>query len=287
VAVRRVGLAIAVVASLTFDVGAQPDRASDLSSRLTQIGRGVREYFARAQSIICRETVRLQPLRHDLSPDGRARQLVYELRVSWEPTSEDDAPEASVLRELLTVDGRPARPGDEPGCMDPKPVSPEPLSMMLPGRQRDFMFELAGQSRIDGKRAVMLDYQSTKSTSPDVVWTGDCVSVELAGLTRGRVWADAATGEILRLDERISRVFEFPVPRDLARGNLPTTMTVERADSTIRYRQVRFDDPSELVMLPSSIETLTIVRNAGVPRFRTTQAFTDYRRFITGGRVVR
>jgi hypothetical protein len=64
-------------------------------------------------------------------------------------------------------------------------------------------------------------------------------------------------------------------------------MTVERADSTIRYRRVRFDDPGETVMLPASIETLTIVRNAGTPRFRTTQVFSDYRRFMTGGRVVR
>ena len=285
---RRVGLAVAAAASLTLDLGAQgPPDANDLSSRLTQIGRGVREYFARAQSIICRETVRLQPLRYDLAPEGRGRQLVYELRVSWQPTADGDAPEASVLRELLTVDGRPPRPGDEPGCMDPKPVSPEPLSMMLPGRQNEFAFSLAGQRRIEGRTAVMLDYRSLGSAIPQVAWAGDCVSVELAGLTRGRVWADAVTGEVLRLDERVSKMFEFPVPRHLRRGSLPDTMAVERADSSIRYRRVKFEDPSELVMLPSSIETLTIVRNAGVPRFRTTQVFTDYRRFITDGRIVR
>ena len=41
------------------------------------------------------------------------------------------------------------------------------------------------------------------------------------------------------------------------------------------------------MMLPASIQSLTIVRNAGVPRFRTTQTFSNYQRFTTGGRVVR
>jgi hypothetical protein len=120
-----------------------------------------------------------------------------------------------------------------------------------------------------------------------VTWRDDCVNVELPGLTRGRVWADAATGQVLRLDERVTKMFEFPVPRRLRRGTLPDTMVVERADTSIRYKRVTFENPSETVMLPASIDTLTIVRNAGVPRYRMTQDFSDYRRFMTGGRIVR
>jgi hypothetical protein len=285
---RRACLAV-LAAALASDATAQqtPGEGASLSAHLAQIGRGVQEYFARAQSIVCREAVRLQPLRHDLMPEGTGRRLVYELRVSWEPSADGHAPEATVLRQLLTVDGRPARPDDEPGCMDPKAVSPEPLSMLLPRRQGDFAFTLVGPGRTDGRATVMLDYRSVESASPEVTWQDDCVSVELSGLTRGRVWADAETGQVLRLDERVTRMFEFTVPRHLRRGNAPDSMTVERADSTIRYRRVRFVDPGETVMLPASIETLTIVRNAGTPRFRTTQVFSDYRRFMTGGRVVR
>jgi hypothetical protein len=50
---------------------------------------------------------------------------------------------------------------------------------------------------------------------------------------------------------------------------------------------VTFRDPDETLMVPASIESLTIVRNAGVPRLRTTQTFSNYRRFVTGGRIVK
>ena len=39
-------------------------------------------------------------------------------------------------------------------------------------------------------------------------------------------------------------------------------------------------------MLPQSVEETTVVRNAGVPRTRTTRRFSNYRRFATDGRIV-
>ena len=63
-------------------------------------------------------------------------------------------------------------------------------------------------------------------------------------------------------------------------------MTIERADSSIRYRRVPFTDPDETLMLPSSIDTTTIVRNSGSPRVRISQTFGNYRRFVTGSRIV-
>jgi hypothetical protein len=113
------------------------------------------------------------------------------------------------------------------------------------------------------------------------------VSVDLPGRTQGRVWIDAATDDVLRLDEHLIGMFEFRVPREHSLGGRVPSMAIERADSTIRYRPVAFHDPEETVMLPASIESLTIIRNAGVPRLRTTQTFSNYRRFVTGGRVVK
>ena len=124
--------------------------SSDLTGLLGRIGARVEEYYARARTIVCIETVVLQPLAHDLTADGRARRLVYELRVEWEPSSVDgqdggnNAGSAGragrVVRRLLTVDGRPPRPQDKPGCMDPRDVSPEPLAMLLPGRSAEYAF---------------------------------------------------------------------------------------------------------------------------------------------------
>ena len=100
------------------------------------------------------------------------------------------------------------------------------------------------------------------------------------------MWIDADNSDVLRFDEAVTGYYDFPIPRDKERGLGPMMMTIERADSSIRYKPVTFHDPDETLMLPASITSLQIVRNAGVPRLRTTQTFTDYRRFVTGARIV-
>jgi hypothetical protein len=79
---------------------------------------------------------------------------------------------------------------------------------------------------------------------------------------------------------------DVTVPPDPKRRSMPERVVVERLDSTIVYKRVDFSDPDESVMLPSSKQTVTVVRNSGTPRLRTTQTFRNYRRFITGGRIV-
>jgi hypothetical protein len=285
--VRRavVGLCVA----LAVPLGAQPASQShdDLPSHLAKIGASVEQYFGRVRSLVCREEVELQPLRPDFQPDGRARDLEYELRVDWAPPATGiGPPEATIQRTLIEVDGRPPRPRDRPSCMDPKPVSPEPLAMLLPHRQGGFSFTVAGRDRIDGRATVVLAYRSLSKEPPTVTWKDECVTVDLLSMTRGRIWADASTGEVLRLDESLTGLYEFPVPMTLQRRGGPVSLVVERSDTTIRYRAVSFTDPDESILLPVSIETLTIVRGAGVPWQRMVQRFSDYRRFITGGRII-
>jgi hypothetical protein len=254
---------------------------------MTRVGERVEQYYARARSIVCEEAVRLEVLGNDLLPDGsHVRHLVYELRVAWEAATEGTKPQASVLRQLISVDGRPPRAGDEPGCMDPKPVSTEPLAMLLSGRQREFAFTWRETGRTAGRQSVTLDYKSLTPMPPEVTWAGPCVSIELPGRTRGRVWVDRNTAEVLRLDEQLIGRVEIPMPRQQMRAGSGMAFVVERADSSIRYRPIAFQDPDEIVMLPESIESLQVIRNSGVPRLRIVQRFSNYKRFITGGRIV-
>jgi hypothetical protein len=76
------------------------------------------------------------------------------------------------------------------------------------------------------------------------------------------------------------------VPEEQRRKGAVPTLTLDRADSSIRYRTVTFADPIEIVLLPESIEMMTVIRGSGSPRVRTTQTFTGYQRFVTGGRIV-
>ena len=51
-------------------------------------------------------------------------------------------------------------------------------------------------------------------------------------------------------------------------------------------KPVAFRDPEEVMLLPESIESLTVVRS-GLQSTRRTETFSDYRRFLTDGRVVK
>ena len=102
----------------------------------------------------------------------------------------------------------------------------------------------------------------------------DCFSIELPGRSRGRAWIDAATGDVLRLDEHLTGIVDVTLPKQHRLAGGANFVVVERLDSSVRYRPIAFDDPEEVLMLPVSITTITVVRNAGVPRLRSEQVFT-------------
>jgi hypothetical protein len=270
--------------------GVQDGAAGQLGSLIERAGARLEQYYARARSVLCTETVRLQPLGFDWSPSGRGRQLVYELRVQWDPTADgDESARANVLRQLVSVDGRPPRPDADPDdtCLDPKEVSPEPLDFLLPSRQARYRFDFDGTDRVDGRAVAKIAYRSISREKPTVAWTKNCVSVDVPSQEGGRVWIDLETADVLRLDQRLVGRFDIPVPAKQQRMGGSPWMEIERADSTIRYKPVTFHNPEETLLLPFSIESLQVVRNAGTPRLRSTQRFSDYRRFMTGGRLVK
>ena len=259
---------------------AQP---ADVDLLVTRAGNYVEQYYTRAQSLLVEETVVLQPLTRSWSFDGFARRLEYELHIEWDPSATEEP--ARVVRELIRASGPPLGPPDQPECMDPRTISPEPLAFLLPDRRNAFNFEVAGSTRVDGREAVMLDYRVVAREQPTAEWTGHCAWVDLSGRTGGRVWADANTFEILRFDEHLVGLVDIPGPRD-GRAYGPRTFTFERADTSIRYRHVTFENPDETLMLPARIENMTVVRNSGIPRLRTTQTYDNYRRFVTDSRIV-
>jgi hypothetical protein len=207
--------------------------------------------------------------------------------VEWNPDAGDDVSPANVTRQLISVNGRAPKAGEEPKCLDPKSTSPEPLAFLLPNRREKFIFKAAGLGRVDRRAAVMIDYRSVRPEKPIVEWEkDDCGHVDLPGRARGRIWADPETSEILRLDEGLTGQVDLALPPAQQRRSSSTYVTLERAESSIRYRRVLFSNPDETLMLPSSIETVTVQRNWGNPASRISQTFTNYRRFVTGSRIV-
>ena len=106
----------------------------DTEDTMSRVARYVDQYYSRAQSIMAVETVTVQNVTRSLSSDGFPRRFVYNLRVEWTPSG-DGPPVANISRELVSVNGRPPRSGDEPHCSAPKPITPEPLAKFLRERQ--------------------------------------------------------------------------------------------------------------------------------------------------------
>jgi len=285
--VRRPVVWCALTAALaSLAAGATAQVPGSVPDMLAHVSNRVREYYSHAQSIVCIEKVSVQIIGHNLMPDGFLRVLEYELRVEWDAASGgDEPPEARVVRELRKVNGRMARAKDEPGCLDPKSGALDPLGMLLPHHRDEYTFAWTGIDRVKNRRLLTLDYKSRAPGAIKGKWKGDCVSIDAPGRTKGRIWVDEETGDVLRLDESLTSQFEYRVPREHWGFTGPQTWVIERADSSIRYRPVPFHDPEETVLLPESIQSLTIFR--GAQSYRISQTFSDYKRFITGGRLVK
>jgi hypothetical protein len=134
----------------------------------------------------------------------------------------------------------------------------------------------------------MVDYRLLKKASVEshlVEGREDCISFDIDGGMRGRVWIDAETYDVLRLDQALTVMVEIPLPKKITRraGN-PTSWTMERMDTTIRFKPVSFTEPDETLVLPVSLSQLRVMR--GAQTLRTTTGYTNYKRFLTGVRVV-
>lgn len=278
-----------VVVSLIVAAGAAvAAQAPDLAT-VSRIGDYVEQYYARAQSLLVDETVVLTTLSASYAPVGFARRLRYELRL--ERDSGDTESPAKLSRRLVAVNGKPPRPGELPRCTDPVTVSPEPMAFLLPGRRDEFEFRVAGQGRAGDRPAVMIDYRSRRPEAPVVEWNfrGDdeCAQLDTPGRSRGRVWADPETHAILRLDERLIGMVDFRVPSEQQRqGGWPAVVTLQQAETSIRYKEVRFVEPDERLMLPAEITNMIVIQASGTSRRLVTQTFTNYRRFVTGSRIL-
>jgi hypothetical protein len=291
-AVRATLIAVALLAA-SLAVQAQ----GDLPAVLQRIGDRVQHYYGRAQSIVCIERVVVQPIASDLTPEGFARTIESELRVEWEPGVDGAAFDATVHREILKVNGRKPRSGDEPKCLDPRTISPEPLAFLLPANRDEYVFSLGRPGRDRNRQLITLDYEGrTEGPMPsEAVATQseqqakgeDCLNFNLPVELKGRVWLDPETHDIVRIDQSLKRGFEVRIPPKVSRTGVPDRFVVQRYDSSVRYRPVEFVEPSETILLPESITEIMVVSGASRAGKRITQTYSAYKRFITAGRVVK
>ena len=263
---------------LTATAGAERQSGpvnQDLVSVLSSLAERTQQYYDRFISIICTETVHQQDLKFNLEPSGRPRVTVYELSVSRNPNAKEGS-DFRVGRSLLEVNGRRARKNEQPGCTDPKTGTPEPLAFLLARNQPGYRFALSDRTDGGPPGTRALDFMQWPPERVSVKWTDNCFDAEGGG-QQGRIWYEPGTFDILRVDARLSTPFLVPLPHGLQWAH--PSIRVERSEVTVRFERVKFEKPDEVVLLPESIETLTVFR--GVPSLRTAQKLTNFRRFLS------
>ena len=259
---------------------------------LALVGDRIAEFYKRAQKVICIETSRVQPIDLTFSSRGFARIVESELRV--EADGGEVAGEATVMRQVRKVNGRVPREKDKnnrDGCTDPNPLSTEPLAFLLPAHRTEYEFKAAGFAKERNRPAFRIDFASVNRKSnaeliEDKLGHDDCFDWSGNIAARGRVWVDATTYDVLRVERGVGGPVDVRVPlRIQRRHNLDTRVVIMREDTTIRYRTVAFSDPDEVLLLPESIDTLSVV-SGGLQSTRRSQTYSDYKRFVGDSRVV-
>jgi hypothetical protein len=286
-----VGLALL---SPAWIAGAQPHRA-DAAVIIARVGERVLGYYQRAQRLICLERSTVLPIDARWNAQGMARTVDSALRVEFDLTDGESFPEARVSREVLSVNGRAPRDRDRTdrsGCTDPNPISPEPLGFLLPGQLDDYAFTSVRSGRQRDRAALVIDFKSVRRAGQpqlieDELGHDDCFDWRGPVPIKGRLWVDADTYDVLKLERHIAGPTDVQVALPLQRQyGLPARVTIDRDDLTLDYREVVFSDPEEVLLLPASITTTTVLRT-GLQSTRRTQLFTDYRRFLTRSRIKR
>lgn len=249
---------------------------------MERIGERVQRYYERATTIACTEQTTQQELWSDLRPRGKPRRLEYELLIVRQPVKGHPEGEVRFERTLKKVDGRPARKHEEPGCTDPEAVEDEPLAFLLPAHRPNYRFTMHGMSTANSDAPHMIvDYDQTAGDRLMITWTDGCVRARGARV-RGRIWLDRESLDVRRLEDRVAKGF-LMVPYNRSLSTVDMLVKVERAESVTEFGLVQFADPEETLLLPQSIETLVVF--SGAPSRRTTQRFTEFKRFLAEGRM--
>jgi hypothetical protein len=291
-ALNAVVLPGALALALASMTAAAAEPQPNVDDLLARVGERVAEFYTKAKNVLCIETSTVQGVDFNNSPEGFVRTVESELHV--EADNGQTPGEAAIVRKIRKVNGRVPREKDKKdraGCTDPNPLSSEPLAFLLPAHRSEYQFRTAGIAKDRNRTALMIDFASVdRRSNPELIEDpsghDDCFDWSGHIASRGRIWVDARNYDVVRVERGLGGPVDVKVPALIQRRHhLASWVVIVRDDVTIRYKTVAFSDPDEVMLLPESIDSFTVVRG-GLESTRRNQTFSGYKRFVTGGRVL-
>jgi hypothetical protein len=216
---------------------------SALVTLLDQVRERAQAYYLDMLSVAWTDTVRQQTLKKDGTPRDKPKELVYDMILRHQPPAPGDSSVPFYVREvsqLIGIDGK----KDGPNAADMRA-----LQIFLLAKERaaeyGYRFSYAGETDLEGRKALLIDL----SREP----------------ARGRVWIDRDSHSVLKIEWRTKTI-----PSRKPRSSYETEMTA-------RFKSMTFENPHQTLMVPESLETVTITADGRT--LRTMHSFSNYKRF--------
>ena len=258
---------------------------------MQRVSERVRKYYEDLFNVTSTEKVQRQNLKSDLSPDGKPKEMIYDFALFRKKDAKDNYENAvTEVRDLKSVDGKPAKKNDRPQCIDSKSAYTGLLRFLLPEGSRDYTFKLAGEENLEGRKVWIIEYDPIRKENPEIKWQGKCFSV--SGIAKkGKIWVDFSTYDVIQIRAEQAEPFQFKSPRVYRTGIFlrlgpRRDLKFNRSDIVLRFKRVEFHGPDQSLILPDKVETFVVIEGAGVPAYKTSHVFSDYKRFIGEIRMV-
>lgn len=265
---------------------AAPAQDERLERILEKVGEGVARYQSGLFSIAFTETLRREELREDMTAK-RSKEYVFEsvvLREELSAEEEDFYPQ--LVRRLKSIDGKPSKMRLGPEMS----YAVSSLGFLLPKHRGPLQFTLEGEETEAGRKLYRVRILSPGEGEPRVDWQSRVVGFRFRVVAPSvyKIWVDAETFDVLRLESHLAAPFEFDGPRAFGFGRLGPSRHFKYAaqDYLVRFRRQQFKDPEQTLLVPEYAEWVTVIEGASKPRTRATLRLSNYRRYRSDVKII-
>lgn len=272
--------------------------AAQLKVLMERIGERVQKNLDSMFSIAFTESVRQQELKADASARGKPKDFVYESVVTNPRALAGGVGYQPIFtRTLKTINGKPVKhplPTEDSKCeeMNPQSTYENPLGFLSPKNQSNYIFSYGGETDWEGHKAIVIQVgELPLAAPPTIIEKDNCFYLSRPLQMKGKVLVDSESYDVVQIQWRQAENFSAKIPKKMLKTGIislvrpAVTINYDVQDFTVRFKQVKFQNPDQTLLLPYFSESALITRGVKLAGMHTTVNYTRYRVFNTTVKV--